>query len=303
MRRAQPGTRTRRDARAGSLPAVTSQTAVRRAAVEVAGHRISYQVAGPDSGPLVVLLHGLASDSTTWEHAIGPLAQRGCHVVAPDLLGHGESDKPPAGYLLHEFADGLSDFLSGLGHRTATLAGHSFGGAVAMQTAFQYPDVVDRLVLVSAGGLGREVNIALRAATLPGSGAVVRALTSRRTAAAVRAIGVHRRISPQSLANIRRAARVLGSPPGRRAFLHTLRGVIEFGGQRGSMIEMRRLAEHIPILLVWSERDPIIPVTHAYAVQAHLPGSRLEVLPGRTHEPHRRYADRFASVVADFVGA
>lgn len=276
---------------------------MRRAEVDVGGHRISYLVAGPRSGPLILLLHGLASDSTTWEHAIGPLAERGLHVVAPDLLGHGESDKPDSGYLLHEFADGLSAFLAALGHSRATLVGHSFGGAVAMQTAFQYPDRVDNLVLIAAGGLGREVNIALRAAALPGAGGVVRLLTSRRTAAAVRAVGAHRRIPAGTLANLRRAGRVLGSPEGRHAFLHTLRGVIEFGGQRGSMIEMRRLAEHIPVLLVWSERDPIIPIEHAYAVQAHLPGSRLELLPGRTHEPHRRYPDRFAAAVADFVAA
>ncbi len=274
---------------------------VSRAELSVDGHRISCQLAGPEDGPMVVLLHGLASDSTTWERAIGPLADRGVRVVAPDLLGHGESDKPSEGYLLHEFADGLSGLLDALGARRAALVGHSFGGAVAMQTAFQYPDLVDRLVLVAAGGLGKEVNIALRAAALPGAGAVVRVMASRRTAAAVRAVGAHRRIPPDTLVNMRRAGRVLGSAAGRRAFLATLRGVIGFSGQRGSMIEMRRLAEHIPILLIWSERDPIIPISHAHAVQAHLPGSRLDVLPGATHEPHRRYADRFADSVARFV--
>jgi pimeloyl-ACP methyl ester carboxylesterase len=223
-------------------------------------------------------------------------------VLAPDLLGHGESDKPDSGYLLHEHADGLAAFLSAVDAPPAALVGHSFGGAVAMQTAHQFPELVSHLVLVAAGGLGREVTLALRAATLPGAGAVVRAMTSPRTAAAVRATGVHRRIAPEAMVNIRRANRVLGTPGGRRAFLATLRGVIEFGGQRGSMIEMRRLAEHVPILLVWSERDPVIPISHAYAVQQYLPGSRLEVMPGATHEPHRRYADRFATAVADFVG-
>jgi pimeloyl-ACP methyl ester carboxylesterase len=223
-------------------------------------------------------------------------------VLAPDLLGHGESDKPlDAGYLLADYADRLYEFLTLLGHRRVTLAGHSYGGAVAMQCALQYPATVDGLVLVASGGLGRQVTLALRAATLPGAGAIVRLATSDRLGALLRTVRAHRRISPEALVNLRRAGATLRPPAGRAAFLATLRGVIHIGGQRGSLIELLRPTDAIPTLLIWAEGDRVIPVAHAYALCRHLPGSRLELFPGATHEPHRRYPERFARVVAEFV--
>jgi pimeloyl-ACP methyl ester carboxylesterase len=279
---------------------VTGQ--VRRRRVRVEGYAVSYQEAGPDDGPVLVLLHGLASDSTTWQPALEWLPAHGIRVLAPDLLGHGESDKPlEAGYLLADYADRLYQFLTVLGHHRATLAGHSYGGAVAMQCALQYPAMMDGLVLVASGGLGRQVTLALRAATLPGAGAVVRLATSDRLSALLRAVGAHRRISPEALVNLSRAGATLRPPAGRAAFLTTLRGVIHIGGQRGSLVGLLRLADGMPILLIWAAGDRVIPVSHAHALCEQLPGSRLELFPGATHEPHRRYPERFARVVAEFM--
>jgi pimeloyl-ACP methyl ester carboxylesterase len=275
----------------------------RRAYVEVRGARMSYQHAGEPGDPVVILVHGLASDSETWDRAIAPLADHGLRVLAVDLLGHGASDKPPTGYLLDDFAVQLDAFCAELGIERATVCGHSLGGAVAVHFGYHYPHRVERLVLVAAGGLGREVHPVLRAAALRGSERVLAWALRPRLRTFYASPRLHRalRLTPDNLVNLRRAGRALGDEAGRAAFFASLRGVIEPRGQRGSFLEMRYLAEQVPTLLVWSERDGVIPVQHAHATRAHLPGSRLVIFPGGGHEPHRRHAGAFADAVADFV--
>jgi pimeloyl-ACP methyl ester carboxylesterase len=266
-------------------------------------YTISYLEAGPPDGPVLVLLHGLASDSETWDRAIGPLAAAGLRVIAVDLLGHGESDKPNRSYLLDDFADSLRYFLDEVGIKSVTVAGHSLGGAVAIYFAARHPTYVERLVLVSAGGLGREVHPVLRAAALPIAPRLLDVAAHRRLHRFYTHPRLHQalRLTPDNLVNLRRAARALGTSEGRVAFFAALRGVIQPSGQRGSFLDMGTLAAHVPTLLIWNERDPVIPVAHARAANAHLPGSRLVVFPGGGHEPHRRQAERFADAVATFV--
>jgi pimeloyl-ACP methyl ester carboxylesterase len=273
--------------------------------VTVDGHRLAYCHAGPDDGPVVVLIHGLASDWSTWDRALPPLAERGVHVIALDLPGHGESDKPVGPYLLDDFARWLHEFFQALGLGPATVGGHSLGGAIAVHFGYHYPQHVARLVLVSSGGLGREVHPLLRLAAVPGAERLAGPLLGPKARRVLGNPRLHRtlRLNPEQLTNLRRAGRSLGPPDSRAAFFASLRGVIEPAGQRGSFIEMRYLAEHIPTLVVWSERDGVIPVAHARATHDHLPGSRLLVFPGGGHEPHRRNAVEFAAAVADFVGA
>lgn len=281
----------------------SGDVAVQRKAVVVAGNLLSYQEAGPADGPVVVLIHGLASDSDTWDRALVPLGERGLRVIAIDLLGHGHSDKPARGYLLDDFAASLRAFFAALDLDEATVGGHSLGAAIAVHFGYHYPQHVERLILVSAGGLGREVHPVLRAAALPGAGLVLGAVLRPRLMRFYARRGLHRalRLTPENVANLRRTRGALGTARGRAAFLAALRGVITPSGQRGSFIEMRYLAEHVPTLLVWSERDAVIPVAHAHATRAHLPGSRLLVFPGGGHEPHRRHAVEFATAVLDFV--
>jgi pimeloyl-ACP methyl ester carboxylesterase len=250
----------------------------------------------------------LLSDATTFEPALEPLAARGLRVLAIDLLGHGESDKPAGSYLLDDFARLLDGFLGALRLPSATVCGHSLGGAIAVHFGYHYPARVDRLVLVSAGGLGREVSPVLRWLSRPGSDRVlggvldrswVRGLLSR--PALHVAFSRTLRLDEARMVNVRRIGRSLGDAAARKAFFASLRGVIEPAGQRGSFLEMRYLAEHVPTLLVWSDRDPIIPVEHARRTHEALPGSRLVIFPDGGHEPHRRYAERFADALADFV--
>ena len=141
------------------------------------GHRVAYRQAG--SGPVVVLVHGITSDSSTWRRVMPYLARR-FTVIAPDLIGHGESDKPRGDYSLGAHASGLRDLLVSLGHDRATFVGHSLGGGIAMQLSYQFPEMCERLVLVDSGGLGRDVSPLLRAATLPGSELVLPLLAATR---------------------------------------------------------------------------------------------------------------------------
>jgi pimeloyl-ACP methyl ester carboxylesterase len=269
----------------------------------VEGHVFAYQEIGPAQGQPVVLIHGLASDSSTWDKAIGPLAARGLRVIAVDLLGHGSSDKPVSGYLLSDFARHLHGLFGAIGLDRATLCGHSLGGAIAVHFAYHYPQHVQRLVLVSAGGLGREVHVMLRAGALPIAPRVVEWAMRPRLRAVYADPRLHRllRLTPDNIANLQRAGRALTDSDGRAAFFTSLRGVIEPAGQRGSFLEMRYLADHVPTLLVWSEKDGVIPVAHAHATRQQLPGSQLVVFPGGGHEPHRRHAAAFADAVATFV--
>jgi pimeloyl-ACP methyl ester carboxylesterase len=282
---------------------VSAVTSLRERSVEADGHVIAFTEAGPTDGEVVVLLHGLASDSQTWDNAIGPLAEHGLRVLAVDLIGHGRSGGSAGGYLLDDFADSLRALLDVLGVPEATVGGHSLGGAIAVHFGARYPDRLSRLVLVSAGGLGREVHPLLRAAALPVAPAVLGLALRPRMRRLYADPRLHRalRLTADNVANLRRAGRALGSVDGRSSFFASLRGVIEPRGQRGNFIEMQALAAHVPTLLVWNAGDPVIPVAHAHAAHAHLPGSRLVVFPASGHEPHRRFAQRFADEVAQFI--
>jgi pimeloyl-ACP methyl ester carboxylesterase len=279
-------------------------TEIVRTTVRAGGHAIAYQQAGPADGPVVILLHGLASDADTWDKAIGRLAERGLRVLAVDLLGHGASDKPDSTYLLTDFAESLAAFMDALQIPSATLCGHSFGGAIAMFFGTGHADRVDRVVLVSAGGLGREVHPVLRAAALRVAPPLLRVAMSPRMRRLYARPGLHKvlRLTPENVINLRRAGRALGTVEGQAAFFASVRGVIAPSGQRAASEEMRTFAEKVPMLLIWSEDDPVIPLAHAQAHAARAtPSCRLVVFPSRGHEPHRRNAERFAEEVAAFV--
>ena len=266
-------------------------------------HRVSYLHAGADDAPVVLLVHGLVSDATTWLRAMSELSERGLRVIAPDLLGHGRSDKPAQGYSLTNFAESMSGLLTSLGIEDATVVGHSYGGAVAMQLAHAHPDQVRRLVLVAAGGLGRQVHPILRAASLPGADRVLRLVVNRQTAVVYSDPRLHRRLrlSPDAIANLGRAGGGLVTPSGRSAFFATLRTAINPQGQIGSMLEQDYVARDLATLIVWSEHDPVLPVAHAHATHAYLTNSRLDIFPGTTHQPHHHSAARFAAAVEDLI--
>jgi len=265
------------------------------------GHAVTYRTAG--SGPVLLLLHGIANSSQTWEHVAAPLSEH-FTLIAPDLLGHGESATPRGDYSLGAHATGVRDLLTALGHDRVTVVGHSLGGGIAMQFAYQFPERCERLVLVSSGGLGREVHLLLRAAALPGADYVLPLLTSSQLLGAGRRLGglLQRvRLAPGGdLEVLARGFASLDNSGSRQAFLHTVRAVIEPSGQRVSAHDRLALAALIPTLIVWGERDSIIPVEHGIAAHEAMPGSRFEVFPDAGHLPHDADPERFAAVLTDF---
>ncbi|MDX6671578.1 MAG: hypothetical protein QOI91_1941 [Solirubrobacteraceae bacterium] len=271
------------------------------------GHDVTYRQAG-DGENVVVLLHGITGSSATWVDVMPALAEH-YTVVAPDLLGHGQSAKPMGDYSLGAYASGVRDLLGALGHERATIVGHSLGGGVAMQMAYQFPERCERLVLVSSGGLGREVHLLLRAATLPGSELVLPLVTAARVAAVGDAVGgflggvlgrFGLRAGPD-LEEMWRGFASLSDVEARAAFVHTLRTIIDPAGQRVSALDRLYLAAEMPMLLIWGDRDPIIPASHGEAAAAAAPGSRLVVFPGVRHFPHREKPGRFLEEVIGFV--
>ena len=266
------------------------------------GHRVAYRAAG--SGPVIVLVHGITSNSSTWERVMPYLAKR-FTVIAPDLIGHGDSAKPRGDYSLGAYASGVRDVLVALGHDRATFVGHSLGGGVAMQLAYQFPERCERLVLVDSGGLGREVSLLLRAATLPGSEFVLPLLASARVLDGGRGIArVFGRVGLRVGTDVSEMARghaSLHDREARQAFVHTLRTIVEPGGQRVSAMDRLYLAQHIPFLLIWGEQDRIIPASHGRAAHLQVPGSRLEILPEAGHFPQLDEPQRFIDVVTDFM--
>jgi pimeloyl-ACP methyl ester carboxylesterase len=265
------------------------------------GHAVTYRTAG--SGPVLLLLHGIANSSQTWERVAPALSDR-FTLIAPDLLGHGESATPRGDYSLGAQATAVRDLLTALGIEYATVVGHSLGGGIAMQFAYQFPERCERLVLVSSGGLGREVHLLLRAAALPGADYVLPLLTSSRLVGAGRQIGgLLRRVRLAPRGDVEVLAQgfsSLDSAGSRQAFLHTVRAVIEPSGQRVSAHDRLALASLIPSLIVWGEKDSIIPASHGAAAHEARPGSRFEVFPGAGHLPHDADPDRFAAVLTEF---
>ena len=277
---------------------------MKRHRISIHDHELSFVTAG--EGPVLVLMHGMAGCAESWKHVMPALSRR-FSLVVPDLLGHGTSAKPMGEYSVSGHANVVRDLLAALGHERATLVGQSFGGGVAMQLAYQYPEHCERLVLVSSGGLGREVSGLLRALSLPGAEHVFPLFCSPALRDAGQRVvrwlgGIGLRQGPAA-AEAWRSYSSLAERDARRAFFRTLHAVIDPGGQSVSARDRLYLASHVPTLIVWGRDDALIPVSHALAAHEAIPGSRLEVFDDVGHFPHCEAPERFVDVLLDFVDA
>lgn len=273
-----------------------------RQTIEIHGQPVTYHKMG--DGPPVLLVHGITSSSRTWKSVMPRLAETHT-VIAPDLLGHGRSAKPQGDYSLGAYASGMRDLLVALDVEKVNVVGHSLGGGVAMQFAYQFPDRISRLVLVDTGGIGREVNPALRAAALPGAEFVLPLLftpTLHDAGLKVRnffaGFGIHGNADVEGVAE---GFASLTEADARRAFINTVRSVIDPTGQRVSAADRLYLTAEIPSLIVWGDRDRIIPVAHADLAHELMPGSRLEIFPGAGHFPFNDDPDRFIRIFEEFI--
>jgi pimeloyl-ACP methyl ester carboxylesterase len=268
------------------------------------GYRRAFRIAG--SGPALLLIHGVGANSAVWEPVHAKLAQR-FTVIAPDLLGHGESDKPNADYSLPAFANGMRDLLAALGIDRVTVVGHSYGGGVAMQFAYQYPQLVERIVLVSTGGVAKDVSLALRLAALPMASEALAMLRLPGVRPAMRFFGRAVGTVLGSTRFGRDTADVVGlledlqKPSALSAFGRTLRSVVDGRGQFVTMLDRSYLMQPVPVQLIWGEEDFVIPVDHARIAHAAVPGSRLDIFENSGHLPFRDHPDRFVKVVERFI--
>ena len=273
--------------------------------VTIHGHRRAYVLAGrkPGTAPVLLLLHGLACDHHDWDPLIPELAER-YTVLAPDFLGHGESDKPRGDYSPGGYANGMRDLLTVLGIDKVTVVGHSFGGAVAMQFAYQFPERTERLVLVDPGGLGPEVTWLIRALSLPGYDLGLRLLTL--PGARQLNTAVLRRLPSAQTRDLGDVARILDSfkDPGKRYAVHKLvLGVIDWRGQNVSMRDRAYLTEAMPLCVVWGAEDQVLPVAHADVAAALAPKARVVVMADAGHFPHKDHPAAFAELLHDFIAS
>ena len=270
--------------------------------VDLHGHHVMYRVAG--SGPPVVLIHGMVNSSRHWEQVAVRLADD-YTLIAPDLIGHGDSATPRGDYSLGAHAAVIRDLLAAIGVERASIVGHSLGGGVAMQFFWQFPQRCDRLMLVSSGGLGPKVSPLLRSAALPGASVLLWLVAHPRLVAAFADAGERLRLrgsgSGVYAQAVARALRPLSVPGAREAFLQTLRSVIDVRGQRVSAIDRLYLLDGFPTLIVWGERDNTIPLSHGRTAHEAVPGSRFETLPRAAHFPHLEDPDGLAAVLRDFL--
>jgi pimeloyl-ACP methyl ester carboxylesterase len=263
---------------------------------------VTYRIAG--SGPPVLLIHGMVNSSRHWERVALGLSDA-YTVIAPDLIGHGDSATPRGDYSLGAHAASIRDLLAAIGIDRATVVGHSLGGGVAMQFFYQFPQRTERLALVSSGGLGQEVSPLLRSAALPGASRLLSVAAHPRLLAGLHGIGerMQRRGSGKGvyLKAIARALQPLEAPGAREAFLQTLRAVIDARGQRVSARDRLYLLSSMPTLIVWGERDNTIPLAHGQWAHEAAPGSRFETLPKAAHFPNLEDPEGLAAVLRDFI--
>ena len=270
--------------------------------VKLQGRQLHYLDVG--SGPVILFVHGLLGSHRNWVHLTDRLSSA-YRVVAPDLFGHGGSAKPMGDYSLGAHAATLRDLIDWLGLDHVTVVGHSLGGGIAMQFWYLFPGRLARLVLVSSGGLGRQVSPLLRASVLPGSEWVLPVIASRRLTAKLGGVGralgrLGLPVAPE-LAESWRGFVSLADPEARRAFLATTRSVIDVGGQVVSALNHFPVSTPIPTLIVWGARDRIIPAAHGIAAAELIDGSRFELFERAGHFPHLDEPDRFSTLLREFI--
>lgn len=270
--------------------------------IEIHGMRQAFVDEG-DGDEVLLLIHGMAGSAQTWRAVLPQLAKK-YRVIAPDLLGHGQSSKPRTDYSLGAFAVGLRDLLDELGVESATVVGQSLGGGVAMQFLYQHPDYCRRLVLISSGGLGPDVGLILRLLAAPGAEFVMPVIAPSPVLRAGNAVkswlssaGLR---SPRG-AEMWSAYSSFGDSETRQAFLRTLRSVVDYRGQAVSALNRLNLREGLPILAIWGEEDNIIPVDHAYAALEARPDCRLEILPGVGHFAQVEAPDKVIDLLDEFI--
>ena len=267
--------------------------------INVAGVNLHYSQAG--EGPVVLLVHGLGTSSITWGHNIEPLAGAGYTVLAPDLPGHGDSDKPRSLTCGPEAGARLiHDFLDALGVDRVSIVGNSGGGLIAGLFALDYPLRVDRLVLVASAGLGRDVSWALRMVSVPALGELIY------QPRLLGLLGVSNRLfyRPPAFPDgfLADSYRSRSNPESRRVTIQAIRSCITlFGQKKRCQILVRLEGLAAPIMTVWGTEDRYLPVSHAHLVGRALPRTEVHTIPECGHWPHMEKPAEFNALLIQFL--
>ena len=265
--------------------------------ITINGIRVRYVEAG--HGPPVLLIHGLGVSAATWRDNMAALAKRH-RVYAVDLPGHGDSEIPDISYESASMVDFVRELIAALGHQQIALVGSSLGGGLCLLVAVDHPEIVSKLVLSSSGGVGREVSMILRLASLPWVGELMASGPVDGTQILLRKTFHDKRFASRELLDeFRRTNRLPGA---RNASLRIIRTHIGLWGVRRKSIvsgRLRRLA--VPTLVFWGADDEIIPVKHAYRAARSLPFCDLHVFGNCGHWPHMERADDFNRLTLEFL--
>ena len=267
--------------------------------IALGGVNVRYVQAG--QGPVVLLLHGLGASVVTWCRNIDHLVDAGFTVLAPDLPGHGDSDKPR--HLSYDPLSGaklLDDFTQALGVERLSLVGSSAGGLIVGLFALEFPHKVDRLVLVASGRMGKRVSWFLRILSLPILGDLIYQPWLHRR------VGITKRIfyrPPPFLDEVLiELHRVRNLPGSRGASLRSIRSSINYFGLRNQRYIVDRLKESpVPLMTVWGEKDIIIPISQSDMIRRELPRSVVHTIPDCGHWPHMERPDEFNALLTGFL--
>jgi pimeloyl-ACP methyl ester carboxylesterase len=280
--------------------------------VKVGSLRLHHTFGGRGAPP-VVFVHGLGSSGyIEWRFNL-PSAAGFRKVLAPDLPGFGKSEKPPLSYGVPLFARTLEGYLRSLRIRSAVLVGASLGGRVVLELSIRRPELVSKVVLVNALGLGRpNLRIAYPLVTLPRIGEALMGLLrtglTRSSGDSIRRVArrylggsqnFEQTMDDAYLADLRELHQAEGY---HQAYLATVRSLARPGALApGQDLASRLRRTGLPVLLIWGSEDPLFPLEHATRAHRDLPGSRLAVIEGAGHTPQAERPDEFNRVLRSFV--
>ena len=267
--------------------------------ISVDGINVHYVQAG--SGPVVLLVHGVGASLVTWRSNIAPLADAGFAVVALDLPGHGDSDKPKnIDYDPIAAVRFIAHFLDALEVNHASVVGNSGGGLIAASFALEYPERTDRLVLVAPGGLAQDLSLFLRLLSVPIVGEIIYNPWMHNTVGMSKQLFYSPRSFPQDV--LKELDRVQSMPGATRAALRSIRSSIDYRGMMDRQLVVHRLDSlTAPLLTVWGENDQLIPVSHLQAVRNVVPHGLVRTFPECGHWPQMEKAGEFNPLVIKFL--
>jgi len=254
-----------------------------------------------DEGTTVILLHGIGASVEIWKRNIDALAQNH-RVYAIDLVGFGLSDKPSVPTTFSYGAQFVRDFMEKQHIGRASLIGNSLGGGVSLQFAIQFADRLEKLLLVASGGLGKQVNLLLRLASLPLIGELLTRPTRKGTSRLLKQCTYDPALAADDLVELFYHFATL--PGAQKSFLSTLRSSFNFWGMRPHLVRstLDNLATiSAPTLIVWGEQDRILPVAHAHVAEKKIPNARLHIFDACGHLPQLERPDEFNAVVLEFL--